>query len=65
MLGSNSACFFMSADFFKIHVFEKFFLEYLQYVKRLDPDQAQHNIGPELGPDCFKKLSAEDTLAGK
>ena len=23
----------------------------------LDPDQAQHVIGPDLGPDCLQKLS--------
>ena len=28
-----------SADFFKINFFEKFFLEYHQSVKQLDPDQ--------------------------
>ena len=27
----------------------------------LDPDQAQHFIGPDLVPNCFQKLSADDT----
>ena len=26
----------------------------------LDPDQAQHNVGPDLGPNCLQKLSADD-----
>ena len=27
----------------------------------LDPDQAQHFVGPDLGPNCLQKLSADDT----
>ena len=27
----------------------------------LDPDQAQQNVGPDLGPNCLQKLSAIDT----
>ena len=27
----------------------------------LDPDQAQHLVGPNLGPNCLQKLSADDT----
>ena len=27
----------------------------------LDPDQARHNVGPDLGPNCLKRLSADDT----
>ena len=34
--------------------------------KSLDPDQAQHSqaqhsVGPDLGPNCLQKLSADDT----
>ena len=29
----------------------------------LDPDQAQHFVGPDLDPNCFEKLSAD--IAGK
>ena len=25
----------------------------------LDPDQARHFVGPDLGPNCLQKLSAE------
>ena len=28
--------------------------------KSLDPDQAQHYVGPDLGPDCLQRLSAND-----
>ena len=27
---------------------------------RLDPDLAQHFVGPDLGPICLQKLSADD-----
>ena len=27
----------------------------------LDPDQAQHFVGPDLGPNCLQKLSADAT----
>ena len=27
----------------------------------LDPDQARHIVGPDLGTDCLQKLSADDT----
>ena len=26
----------------------------------LDPEQARHFVGPDLGPDCLQMLSAED-----
>ena len=31
----------------------------------LDPDQDRHSVGPELGPNCLQRLSAETTLARK
>ena len=27
----------------------------------LDPDQARQFVGPDLGPKCFPRLSADDT----
>ena len=41
----------------KINFFKKFFQEHYQAVKHLDPDQDQHNAGPDLGPNCFRRLS--------
>ena len=26
----------------------------------LDPDQDRHIVGPDLGPNCLQKLSADD-----
>ena len=28
----------------------------------LDPDQARHFVGPDLGPNCLQRLSADDKL---
>ena len=28
----------------------------------LDPDQAQHFVGPDLGLTCLQRLSAYDTI---
>ena len=40
---------------FKINFFEKFFKEYHQNFKQFDPDQAQQNVGPDLGPSCLQR----------
>ena len=29
-----------------------------------DPDQARRFVGPDLGPNCLKRLSADDTSIG-
>ena len=29
----------------------------------LDPDQARHFVGPDLGPNCLQRLSAEKKVA--
>ena len=26
----------------------------------LDPDQARHFVGPDLGPNCLQRLSVDD-----
>ena len=41
-----------SADFLQI----KFF----RVSNSLDPDQDQHFVGPDLGPNCLQRLSADD-----
>ena len=48
-------------DFFKIFFF--FFLKIFLKCKvsnSLDPDQALHFVGPNVGPDCLQWLSADD-----
>ena len=29
----------------------------------LDPDQDRRSVGPDLGPDCLQRLSADDKVA--
>ena len=49
-----------SADFFKNSFFQKIlFQEHYQSVKQLDPDQDRHFVGPDLGPNCLQRLSAD------
>ena len=45
-------------------IFKQLFQEYDQCHTVLDPDQARHSVGPDLGPNCLQRLSAEE-LAGK
>ena len=68
MLNNFSSFFFCRLQiFFKIifFFFKKFFQECHQSVKQFDPDQAQHFIGPDLGPNCLQRLSADDTRRQK
>ena len=39
------------------------FFNTIRVSKSLDPDQAQHFVGPDLGPNCLQRLSAD--IAGK
>ena len=47
-----------SADFFKKITFSKKFFQGSKH--HLDPYQDQQNVGPDLGPDCSQRLSADD-----
>ena len=52
----------MSADFFSKSIFSKnSFRNTIVVSKSLDPDQAGRSVGPDLGPNCLQKLSADDT----
>ena len=33
--------------------------------KQLDPDQAQHFVGPDLGPNCLQRFVFLDSLRPK
>ena len=52
----------LSADFFKINFFEKLFQEHItiRVSNGLGPDQDQHPVGPDLGPNCLQRLSADN-----
>ena len=60
---SNYACFFVICGYFsEVNFFKTFFQEYLtiSVSNSLDPDQARHFVGPDLGPNCLQRLSADD-----
>ena len=51
-----------SADFFQNELFSKnSFKNTIRVSKSLDPDQARYSVGPDLGPNCLQRLSADDT----
>ena len=31
----------------------------------LDPDQYQHFVGPDLGPNCLQRVSADKNVAAR
>ena len=48
--------------FFKIIFFMKYSCRNtIRVSNSMAPDQAQHIVGPDLGPNCLHKLSADDT----
>ena len=61
LLGSFS-CFLSSAFFLQNHFFSKNSLRNtIRVSNSLDPDQARHFVGPDLGQNCLQRLSADDT----
>ena len=55
--------FLSSADFFfKINFFEKILSgNTIRVSNSLHPDQARPSVGPDLGPNCLQRLSADNT----
>ena len=41
--------------------FQNSFRNTISVSNRLDPDQARSFVGPDLGPNCLQRLSADDT----
>ena len=46
--------------FFQNHPFRKIISGIPSVSNSLDPDQARHFFGPDLGPNCLQRLSADD-----
>ena len=46
--------------FFQINFFTNSFRNTIRVSNSLDPDQDRHNVGPDLGPNCLQRLSADD-----
>ena len=60
MLG-NCAFFFVVCYFFsKLKFSIKSFRNMIKVSNSLDPDQARRFVGPDLGPNCLQRLSADD-----
>ena len=54
--------FLSSADFFQIQFFlKKLFRNTIRVSNSWDPNQTRRFVGPDLGPNCLQKLSADDT----
>ena len=54
--------FLSSADLFSKSSFSKnSFTNTKRVSNSLDPDQARRFVGPDLGPNCLQRLSADDT----
>ena len=63
MHAAKLLCILSSADFCsKIIQFEKkCFRNIIRVSNSLNPDQARQFVGPDLGPNCLQRLSADDT----
>ena len=53
---SSAVVFFFKINFLKISI-----RNMIRVSSSLDTDQARQKVGPDLGPNCLHKLSAEDT----
>ena len=53
--------FFVICEFFlKITFFKKSLWNTIRMSNSLDPDQARHFVGPDLGPNSLQRLSTDD-----
>ena len=50
-----------SVDLFLKSTFSKNYSGIPSVSNSLDPDQARHLVGPDLGPSCYQMLSADYT----
>ena len=61
MLGNFSCfCFHLLTFFSKLTFSKASFRNTIRVSNSLDPDQDQHIVGPDLGPNCLQRLSADD-----
>ena len=58
----NFSCFFVVCWVFSKSTFSrKSFRNTIRVSNSLDSDQARHNVGPDLDPNCLHRLSADGT----
>ena len=51
---------FLPSDFFSKSTFSKSsFRNIFRVSNSLDPDHTRQNVGPDLGPNCLQRLSAD------
>ena len=60
MLGNFSRFICCLLTFFQIDFFSNKIENTIRVSNSLDPDQARHFVGPDLGPNCLQRLSAVD-----
>ena len=56
----TNTCFCLLLIFSKIHFLKKIFNKTIRDPNSLDPDQARRFVGPDLGPNCLQRISADD-----
>ena len=62
LLGNFSFFFAVCGFFFsKLTFLKNSFRNAIRVSNSLDPDQARHLVGPDPGPNCLQRLSADDT----
>ena len=49
-----------SADFSKLNISKFYFKNTIKVLNGLDSDQDRCSVGPDLGPNCFQRPSADD-----
>ena len=55
--------FIIPSHFINVPYFTLWMLDFFNTIlvsNSLDPDQAQHFVGPDLGPNCLQRLSADN-----
>ena len=56
----NFSCFLSADFFFKLTFSKNSFRNTIRVSNGFDTDQDRHSVGPDLGPNCLERLSADD-----
>ena len=59
LVGFFVVFFVICGFFFKLSFSKNFIRNTIRVSNSLNPDQAQHFVGPDLGPNCLQRLSAD------
>ena len=60
MLGNTHALLCRLLTFVKFAFSKNSFRNTIRVSNGLDPDQDRHSVGPDLGPNCLQRKSADD-----